>query len=71
MTIIGDWMTSRANRQRMVIATKVGKLTGRKRLTHENVRACAIDSLRRLQTDRIDLYYAHEDDLETPLEEKP
>ena len=53
----------------MVIATKVGKLAGRKRLTRDNVKASAIDSLRRLQTDRIDLYYAHEDDLETPLEE--
>lgn len=68
-TVIGEWMAARGSRDRMVIATKVGKLPGRKRLTRENVRACAIDSLRRLQTDRIDLYYAHEDDAETPLAE--
>jgi aryl-alcohol dehydrogenase-like predicted oxidoreductase len=68
-TILGQWMRARGNRDRIVIATKVGQLGTRPGLTAANVRAAAEDSLRRLQTDRIDLYYAHRDDSETPLEE--
>ncbi len=67
--IIGRWMAARGNRDRLVIATKVGmspELTG---LSAENVRSGAEASLERLKTDRIDLYYAHKDDPQTPLEE--
>lgn len=68
-TIIGEWMASRGNRDRVVVATKVGSLSGRRGLSAANIRAAAEDSLRRLQTDHIDLYWAHIDDAETPLEE--
>lgn len=68
-TTIGKWMAARGNRDSMVIATKVGMLSGFQTLTHETVRAAAEASLRRLGTDRIDLYYAHVDDSSTPLEE--
>jgi aryl-alcohol dehydrogenase (NADP+) len=65
-TIIGRWMASRGNRDAMVIATKVGSDGG---LSAANVAAHAEGSLRRLQTDRIDLYYSHKDDLDVPVEE--
>jgi aryl-alcohol dehydrogenase-like predicted oxidoreductase len=68
-TIIGDWMRSRGNRSEMVIATKVAKLATRPGLSAANIAAAAEDSLRRLGTDYIDIYYAHHDDEETPLEE--
>jgi aryl-alcohol dehydrogenase-like predicted oxidoreductase len=68
-TILGRWMAERGNRDRMVIATKVGKLPGLAGLSAKTIRAAAEGSLRRLQTDRIDLYYAHADDAATPLEE--
>ncbi len=69
-TIIGRWMADRGNRDRVVVATKVGGGRGAVR----NLRADTIEreahaSLERLQTDRIDLYYAHFDDEATPLEE--
>ncbi|MET8049192.1 MULTISPECIES: aldo/keto reductase [unclassified Streptosporangium] len=68
-TVIGEWMTSRRNRDRIVVATKVGSLNGRTGLSAANIRAAAEDSLRRLRTDYIDLYWAHIDDAATPLEE--
>jgi aryl-alcohol dehydrogenase-like predicted oxidoreductase len=68
-TIIGNWMKSRGNRDKLVIATKVAKLSTRPGLSKENINAALDDSLRRLQTDRIDLYYSHEDDKKTSLEE--
>ena len=68
-TIIGRWMRARGNRARMVIATKVGQAPGVTGLSAGTIRAAAEASLRRLDTDRIDLYYAHIDDLKTPLEE--
>jgi aryl-alcohol dehydrogenase (NADP+) len=68
-TIIGDWMAARGNRDQIVVATKVARLPGREGLAPDNIRAAAEDSLRRLQTDHIDLYYAHIDDPDTPLEE--
>ncbi len=68
-SILGRWMAERRNRDRMVIATKVGKLPGLEGLSAKTVRAAAENSLRRLRTDRIDLYYAHADDPATPLEE--
>jgi aryl-alcohol dehydrogenase-like predicted oxidoreductase len=68
-TIIGNWMEKRRNRSQMVIATKVSKLYTRLGLQAANIAAACDDSLRRLQTDYIDLYYAHQDDPDTPIEE--
>jgi aryl-alcohol dehydrogenase-like predicted oxidoreductase len=53
----------------MVIATKVSKLDTRPGLKASNIAAACDESLQRLQTDYIDLYYAHQDDSETPIEE--
>jgi len=69
-SIIGRWMTERENRAEMVICTKVGG--GRdsyRNLRSETIENEARASLERLQMDHIDLYYAHFDDPETPLEE--
>ncbi len=68
-TIIGRWMAARGNSNRMIIATKVGRCPGRLGLGKANIRAGAEASLTRLGTDRIDLYYAHADDPNTPIEE--
>jgi aryl-alcohol dehydrogenase-like predicted oxidoreductase len=69
-TIIGRWMSERGNREQMVVATKVGGGRGAVRnLRPETIEHQAHASLERLQTDRIDLYYAHFDDRETPLED--
>jgi aryl-alcohol dehydrogenase-like predicted oxidoreductase len=68
-TILGRWMAARRCRDAVVVATKVGKLAARKGLRAANVVAAADESLQRLQSDRIDLYYAHADDPETPLAE--
>ena len=68
-TIIGNWMKRRGNRKEMIIATKVAKLDTRPGLKSANIISACDDSLRRLQTDYIDLYYAHQDDPETPIEE--
>jgi aryl-alcohol dehydrogenase-like predicted oxidoreductase len=69
-TIIGRWMASRRNRDRMVVATQVGRLPTKQGLRAETIREAAEDSLRRLQADHIDLYYAHgDDDLGIPVEE--
>ncbi len=68
-TIIGRWMAARGNRDQMIIATKVGMLSGLQTLTPATIRKAADDSLRRLGTDHIDLYYAHIDDQSTPLAE--
>jgi aryl-alcohol dehydrogenase-like predicted oxidoreductase len=68
-TIIGEWMAARDNRDSIVIATKVGKLAGLDNLRPETIHRAADDSLRRLGVDRIDLYYPHFDDTETPLAE--
>jgi aryl-alcohol dehydrogenase-like predicted oxidoreductase len=68
--ILGEWLAARPGiRERVVIATKVGKHPQYMGLAPENVRAAARASLERLGTDRIDLYYAHEDDPNTPLED--
>ncbi|GAA2007089.1 aldo/keto reductase [Nakamurella flavida] len=68
-TIIGNWMASRGNRDAIVLATKVGSLETAKGLSRSTIRRAVQDSLRRLQTDRIDLYWAHRDDPATPQEE--
>lgn len=66
--IIGDWLRSRS-RDEFVVATKVAKLPGHRGLSADNVAQCADASLRRLGTDYIDLYYAHEFDERVPLAE--
>jgi aryl-alcohol dehydrogenase-like predicted oxidoreductase len=60
-TIIGRWMKARGNRDDLVIATKVGKNEGLDNLRPDTIRRACELSLQRLQTDRIDLYYAHQD----------
>ena len=70
-TIIGEWLASRGLRhdEGVTIATKVSQHTQFRGLAAANVRAAAEASLTRLGLDRIDLYYAHFDDPDTPLEE--
>jgi aryl-alcohol dehydrogenase (NADP+) len=68
-TILGEWLTSRGARDRVVLATKVSALSTAKGLAADTIRRAVEDSLRRLQTDVIDLYWAHYDDADTPLEE--
>jgi aryl-alcohol dehydrogenase-like predicted oxidoreductase len=68
-TVIGNWMKSRGNRSEMVIATKVAKMVRRPGLSAKNIFAACEESLNRLQSDYIDLYYSHEDDATVSLEE--
>src|SRR5437588_922261 len=69
-TIIGRWMAERGNREQIVLATKVGGGRGALRnLRAETIEREAHASLERLQTDWIDLYYAHFDEEQTPLEQ--
>ena len=68
-SIIGSWMKSRGNRADMVIATKVSKMDRRPGLSAKNIIAACEESLNRLQTDYIDLYYSHSDDETVSLEE--
>jgi aryl-alcohol dehydrogenase-like predicted oxidoreductase len=67
--VIGNWLKSNGKREQVVIATKVAFLETRKGLSASNIALACEDSLRRLNTDYIDIYYAHGDDLETDLEE--
>lgn len=67
--ILGDWLADRSDRDDLVIATKVSRKPSRLGLRADNVAAAADESLARLRTDRIDLYYAHYDDPEVPIEE--
>ena len=68
-SVIGSWMKSRGNRADMVIATKVSKMDRRPGLSAKNIVAACEESLNRLQTDYIDLYYSHSDDETVSLEE--
>lgn len=69
-TIIGRWLKQGGRRERVIVATKVGmEMRGRKGLSKSYILKSADDSLRRLQTDYIDLYQSHQDDPETPIEE--
>ena len=68
-TVIGTWMKKRNNRQSMVIATKVSKMDTRPGLSAKNIFAACEESLNRLQTDYIDLYYSHSDDESVSLDE--
>ena len=70
-TLIGKWLRARGERDKVVIATKVGSDMGprRKGLSARWIAEAVEDSLRRLQTDYIDLYQSHVDDPDTPVEE--
>ncbi len=70
-TIIGKWLKQKGNRACIILATKVGMDMGpgKKGLSRDYIFRAVEDSLRRLQTDYIDLYQSHEDDSATPLEE--
>jgi aryl-alcohol dehydrogenase-like predicted oxidoreductase len=68
--IVGNWMKARGNRAKVVIATKVGsKMPFGEGLSRAWIMQAVEDSLKRLQTDVIDLYQSHIDDANTPLEE--
>ncbi|GGY71831.1 NADP-dependent aryl-alcohol dehydrogenase [Streptomyces omiyaensis] len=68
-TIIGRWLASRGNRSDVVVATKVGAHSRFKGLSAGTLKAGAEESLRRLGTDYIDLFYTHFDDESVPVEE--
>ncbi|MGW5284430.1 aldo/keto reductase [Streptomyces collinus] len=68
-TIIGKWLKARGNRSDVVVATKVSQHPEYPGLTAANIKAAADASLRRLDTDYIDLYYTHFDKPEVPVEE--
>ncbi len=70
-TIIGNWLRKSAKRNKVVIATKVGKPMGpgKKGLSKAYITQAVEDSLKRLRTDYIDLYQSHDDDKDTPLTE--
>ena len=65
-TVIGKWLARSGKREDVVIATKVGMMAG---LAADTVASACDASLKRLGTDRIDLYYLHKDDENTPLAE--
>jgi aryl-alcohol dehydrogenase-like predicted oxidoreductase len=69
--VIGRWLKAGGKRDKVLIATKVGKEMGAGQLglSRRWIRQAVHDSLQRLQTDRIDLYQSHDDDAATPLEE--
>ncbi|HEY0176058.1 MAG TPA: aldo/keto reductase, partial [Pedobacter sp.] len=69
--IIGNWMKARNNRNKVILATKVGNDmgNGKKGLSKKYILEAVDASLKRLQTDYIDLYQSHSDDPETPVEE--
>jgi aryl-alcohol dehydrogenase-like predicted oxidoreductase len=69
--ILGQWMKDRGNRKDVIVATKLGSPMGegKQGLSRSYMMQAVEDSLKRLQTDYIDLYQSHRDDLETPLEE--
>lgn len=69
-TVIGEWMAERGNRDQVIIATKVGGLPTRPGLSAQNADAALNESLQRLQTDYVDLYYAHYDDENLSIEEQ-
>lgn len=70
-TIIGKWLKARNNRDKVIIATKVGGPTGVNETdtSRKHILETVEKSLKRLQTDYIDVYYTHYDDEKTPIEE--
>ena len=69
-TLIGSWLAGRGRRDDVLIATKVAKHPGRPGLAHDNVVAALDESLARLQTDHVDLYYGHFDDEDVAVEDQ-
>jgi aryl-alcohol dehydrogenase-like predicted oxidoreductase len=67
--MVGDWLVRHGRRQHLKISTKVAKWGAQRGLAAANIRTAIEGSLRRLQTDYIDVYYAHEDDQSVPQEE--
>ena len=67
--IIGEWLAARGNRDAVVVATKGSRLAPNTGLTAKAIHGAADASLRRLGVDTIDLYYAHYDDEDTPVQE--
>ncbi|MEU0469782.1 aldo/keto reductase [Amycolatopsis sp. NPDC006131] len=68
-SVIGEWLAAGADRERVIIATKVSGHPAHPGLSADNITAGAERSLKRLRTDHLDVYYAHVDDPATPLEE--
>ncbi|MGB8939932.1 MAG: aldo/keto reductase, partial [Streptomyces sp.] len=68
-TVLGSWLAARGNRSDIVLATKVGAHPDYKGLSANTIKSGAEESLRRLGTDYIDLYYTHYDDPTVPVEE--
>src|SRR5690606_12638574 len=68
-TVIGNWLSKRGRRDDVVLMTKVGMWEPRKGLSAANIQAAVEDSLKRLRTDYLDVYFAHIDDQDVPLEE--
>lgn len=70
-TIVGNWMSQRNNRDKIILATKVGAPMGpdKKGLSKKYIFQAVEESLKRLKTDYIDLYQSHYDDLDTPIQE--
>jgi aryl-alcohol dehydrogenase-like predicted oxidoreductase len=70
-TIIGEWLKRRGRQDDVLVATKVGMLPGAggEKLEPARIAAAAEASLQRLGVEAIDLYYAHQDDAKTPLED--
>jgi aryl-alcohol dehydrogenase-like predicted oxidoreductase len=69
-TVLGDWMKERGNRDKVCLITKVGsEMPAGKGLKAAYIQGACEASLKRLQTDRIDLYFSHFPDQDTPIEE--
>ncbi|MBU5353160.1 aldo/keto reductase [Paenibacillus barcinonensis] len=76
-TLLGEWMKEKNNRNRIFLATKVGAnptipgggFPAKEGLSKKAIHKAVDESLKRLKTDYIDLYYAHIDDMDVPLEE--
>ena len=68
--VLGQWLSARGNREQIVLATKVGGKPSRQGLSAENAAAALDESLERLQTTYVDLYYAHYDDESISIEEQ-